>query len=93
MLSLVFLIVLGEKHTLGLGGRVGFGPWLRCHSVSESGCIIRAIWQMVYSSSSSVMSSWNVSGKFVFTRLIFALLFAVANAEAFFFALSGALSL
>jgi hypothetical protein len=38
------------------------------------------------------MPSWKVSGKFVSTSLI-ALLFAVANAEAFFFALSGAFSL
>jgi hypothetical protein len=46
VLSLVFVSVSDEKHTLGLGGR---GPdlWLTCHSVSNSGCIIRAIWQMV----------------------------------------------
>jgi hypothetical protein len=39
------------------------------------------------------MPSWKVSGKFVSTSLIAALFFAVANAEAFFFALSGAFSL
>jgi hypothetical protein len=90
VLSLVFLVVSVEEHPLGLGGRGGPGLWSRRHSVSESGCIIQAIWQIVYSSSSSVMPSWKVSGKFVLTRLIFALLFAVANADAFFFALSGA---
>jgi hypothetical protein len=47
VLSLVSVNVSVEKHTLVLGGRGGLGLWLACHSVSESGCIILAIWQMV----------------------------------------------
>ncbi len=43
----VLSLVSVEKHTLGLGGRGGPGLWFTCHSVSESGCIILAIWQMV----------------------------------------------
>jgi hypothetical protein len=47
VLSLVFVNVSDEKHNLGLGGGEGLGLWLTCPSVSESGYIIRAIWQMV----------------------------------------------
>jgi hypothetical protein len=94
VLSLVFFVPLVDEHTLGLGGQGGLGLRSRRHSVLEPGCIIQAICQIVYSSSSSaVMSSWKVSGKFVLMRLIFALLFPVKNADAFFFALWGAFSL
>jgi hypothetical protein len=43
-LSLVFVNASDDKHVFGLGGRGGPDLWLICHSMSESGCIIRAIW-------------------------------------------------
>jgi hypothetical protein len=93
VLSLVFVNVSDEKHTLGLGGRGGrvYGyPVIPCPSRVASSepfgrwCSLPLLW------------SWRhgkCPEKFVLTSLIVALLFAVANAGAFFFALSGAFSL